>query len=68
MWAFFSRRLRTWLLFAIAVPVVRALVHKFASRAQRTRPTARSTSLLTKADSTVTSLSQRRSRRRGRAR
>jgi hypothetical protein len=30
MWAFFSSRLRTWLLFAIAIPIVRSLVHRFS--------------------------------------
>jgi hypothetical protein len=30
MWAFFSRRLRTWLLLAIALPLTRALVHRMA--------------------------------------
>ena len=28
MWAFFSRRLRMWLLLAIALPLTRALVHR----------------------------------------
>jgi len=30
MWAFFSRRLRMWLLLAIALPLTRALVHRMA--------------------------------------
>ena len=53
MWAFFSRRLRMWLLLAIALPLTRALVHRLALAAQRhdsstrtrrrcTRPTRRS--------------------------
>ena len=28
MWAFFSRRLRIWLLLAIALPLTRAFVHR----------------------------------------
>ena len=37
MWAFFSRRLRMWLLLAIALPLIQALVHRLAlaSRAPR---------------------------------
>lgn len=60
MWAFFSSRLRTWLLFAIAIPIVRSLVHRFSRSAQRRRPRARSTSVLSRADSTLTSLANRR--------
>jgi hypothetical protein len=33
MWAFFSRRLRMWLLLAIALPLTRALVHRLAGPA-----------------------------------
>jgi hypothetical protein len=64
MWAFLSTRLRTWLLFAIAIPVVRYVVHRFSESAQQRRPGARSTSLLGHADSAVTSLSSRRARRK----
>lgn len=67
MWAFLSTRLRTWVLFAIAIPIVRYLVHRFSQSAQRKRPGARSTSLLTKADSTVSSFASRRERKRARS-
>ncbi|MFI5063130.1 MAG: hypothetical protein ACHP9Z_04000, partial [Streptosporangiales bacterium] len=30
MWAFFSRRLRTWLLLVIALPLARMLIHRLA--------------------------------------
>lgn len=63
MWAFLSRRFRTWILFAIAIPVMRYVVHRITRFAQRRRPGARSTSLLTHADATVTSLAERRDRR-----
>jgi hypothetical protein len=64
MWMFLSSRLRTWVAFAVAIPVGRFFVHRFADSAQRRRPDARSTSALRRADSAVTALSQRRSRRR----
>ena len=64
MWAFLSTRLRTWLLFAIAVPVVRFVVNRVARREQQARPGARSTKALVRADSTITSLAERRKGRR----
>jgi hypothetical protein len=36
MWAFFSRRLRMWLLLAIALPLTRALVHRLTPAAEST--------------------------------
>lgn len=64
MWALFSSRLRTWVLFAFAIPIVRYLVHRFAESAQRRRPGARSTSVLSHADSTVASFANRPARRK----
>jgi hypothetical protein len=32
MWAFFSGRLRLWLLVAVALPLARAVVHRLALR------------------------------------
>ncbi|MCU1690144.1 MAG: hypothetical protein JWN61_1913 [Pseudonocardiales bacterium] len=66
MWAFLSTRLRTWVLFAVAIPVIRYLVHRFSEAAQRKRPGSRSASLLSKADSTLASFASRRERKRAR--
>jgi hypothetical protein len=70
MWAFFSRRLRTWLLLAIALPLARALVHRLALAAERRDPSTRTAKALHQADSTVTAVSGRtaskRERRKGR--
>ena len=59
MWAFFSRRLRTWLLLAIALPLTRALVHRLALAAERRDPSTRTAKALHQADSTVTAVSRR---------
>ncbi|HEY2521442.1 MAG TPA: hypothetical protein VGJ19_15120 [Streptosporangiaceae bacterium] len=70
MWAFFSRRLRTWLLLAIALPLARALVHRLALAAERRDASTRTAKALHQADSTVTAVSRRtaskRERRKGR--
>jgi hypothetical protein len=63
MWLFLSSRLRTWLLLAIALPLARLLVHRLAVAAQRQNPSARTAKLLRRADSTVTAVSGRVSRR-----
>jgi len=62
VWVFFTRRLRTWLLLAVAVPLARLLVHRLAVAAER--HDARSARLLHRADSAVTAVSQRNGRRR----
>jgi hypothetical protein len=66
MWAFFSRRLRVWLLVAVALPLVRAVVQRLAAAAERRDPSARAARVLGKADSAVTALSRRASRKRDR--
>jgi len=63
MWVFLSARLRTWLLLAIAVPLVRLLVHRLAVGAERHDPSARTARLLRRADSAVTAVSGRSWRR-----
>ncbi|MGB6582041.1 MAG: hypothetical protein WBF34_29415 [Streptosporangiaceae bacterium] len=63
MWAFFSRRLRTWLLLAIALPLTRALVHRVALAAGRREPSTRTAKALHQADSAVTAVSRRTARR-----
>jgi len=59
MFAFFSRRLRTWLLLAIALPLIRALVHRLALAAERRNPATRTARSLHQADSAVNAMSRR---------
>ena len=66
MWAFFSRRLRMWLLLAIALPLTQALVHRLALAAERRDPSTRTARTLLRADSAVTSVSRRAARRQER--
>ena len=67
MWAFFSRRLRMWVLLAIAVPLARALVHRLAMAADRRDSSTRTARALRQADSAVTAVSDRTARKqRGR--
>ena len=63
MWAFFSRRLRMWLVLAIALPLTRALVHRLALAAERRDPSTRTAKALHQADSTVTAVSRRAARK-----
>jgi hypothetical protein len=63
MWVFLSARLRTWLFLAIALPLVRLLVRRLAVAAERHDPSARRVKVLRQADSAVTALSGRFSRR-----
>lgn len=63
MWAFFSRRLRMWLLLAIALPLTRALVHRLALGAERRDPSTRTAKALHHADSAVTAASRRTARK-----
>ena len=63
MWMFFARRLRTWLLLAIALPLVRIVVHRVAYAADRRDPSTRTARALRQADSAVTEASRRASRR-----
>jgi hypothetical protein len=69
MWVFFSRRLRMWLLLAIALPLARALVHRLALAAEKRDSSTRTAKALHQADSAVTAVSQRTARkgRRGKA-
>jgi hypothetical protein len=62
MWAFFSRRLRMWLLLAIALPLTRALAHRLALAAERRDPSTRTARALHQADSAVTAVSRRAAR------
>jgi hypothetical protein len=50
MWALLSRRLRRWLLIALALPLARLLVHELAVMARRRDPNAIVTQVLAAAD------------------
>ena len=63
MWVFFTRRLRMWLLLAIALPLARALVHRLALVAERRDPSTRTAKTLLRADSVVTGISRRAGRK-----
>jgi hypothetical protein len=63
MWLFLSRRLRMWLLLAIALPLARALVHRLALAAERRDSSTRTARALHQADSAVTTVSQRTARK-----
>jgi hypothetical protein len=63
MWLFFSRRLRTWIMLAIALPLARALVHRLARAAEERDASTRTARTLHHADSAVTAVSQRTARK-----
>jgi hypothetical protein len=54
MWMFLSRRLRTWVVLAVVLPVVRTVVHKAAIREQTRSPDAKPARLLARTDSALT--------------
>jgi hypothetical protein len=66
MWAFFSRRLRMWLVLAIALPLTRTLVHRLAVAAEHHDPSTRTARTLRQADSAVTAVSVRAARKKER--
>ena len=68
MWAFFSRRLRMWLLLAIALPLTRALVHRLALGAAHRDPSTRTAKTLRQADTAVEAVAQRAGRKAQRRR
>jgi len=54
MWMFASRRLRSWALLTVAVPIVRTAVHKAAIHQQTRNPDATPARLFAKTDSALT--------------
>lgn len=66
MWMFLSRRLRVWVLLSIAMPLARVLVHRLALAAKRRDSSARTARALRQADSAVTAVSRRASRKAAR--
>lgn len=65
MWVFLSRRIRRWLLLAVALPYAGAMLHKLAIARQRRNPGGRITRLLRSVDSRLIRLNRRVARRRG---
>ncbi|HEU5386517.1 MAG TPA: hypothetical protein VFV73_11495 [Streptosporangiaceae bacterium] len=63
MWVFLFRRLRMWLLLTVALPLTRTLVRRLADAADRRDPRSRTARALHQADSTVTAVYRRTSRR-----
>jgi hypothetical protein len=66
MWIFLTARLRRWVLLAVALPLARLLVHRLALAADHHNPGARTTRALRRADSAVTGVSRRTSRKAAR--
>jgi hypothetical protein len=65
VWVLLSSRLRTWLLLAVAVPVLRAVVRRLAARTAERNPGSASAGALGSLDRTLSRLNRRgRSRRR----
>jgi len=52
-----------WLLLAIALPLIRVLVHRLAQAAERRDPSTRTAKTLVQADSAVTAVSRRAARK-----
>ena len=63
MWIFLSRRIRLWLLLAVAVPAARFVLRRLAATTERRYPDTAVSAWLRRADATLSSAS-RRSRRR----
>jgi len=64
MWLFFSKKIRTWLLLTVGLPLTRLAVHRLAVAADRHDESARSARALHKADSALTAVSRHTSRRK----
>jgi hypothetical protein len=62
MW-FLFKRLRRLILLAIALPLARMVVHRLALAAQHRDPATRTAKTLHRADSAVTAMSRRTSRK-----
>jgi hypothetical protein len=64
MWVFLSSRIRRWLLLAVAVPVVRAIVHRLAVAAHDRQADSIASRVLVKADSGLARISRSADKRR----
>jgi hypothetical protein len=66
MWLFFSKKIRTWLLLTVGLPLTRMAVHRLAVAADRHNESARTARALHKADSAITAVSEHTSRKKAR--
>jgi hypothetical protein len=66
VWVLLSSRLRTWLLLAVAVPVIRSVVRRASAAATRRNPGSAGAGALRSLDTALSRLDRRRSRRRER--
>jgi len=62
MWLFISKKIRTWLLLTVGLPLTRWAVHRLATAADRHDESARTARALRKADSAMTAVSRHVSR------
>jgi hypothetical protein len=63
MWVFLTARLRRWVLLAVALPLARLLLHRLALAAEHHNRSTRTARALHQADSAVTAVSRRTSRK-----
>jgi hypothetical protein len=66
MWLLISKKIRTWLLLTVGLPLTRLAVHRLAVAADRHDESARTARVLHKADSAMTAVSRNTSRRKAR--
>jgi hypothetical protein len=66
MWLLLSKKIRTWLLLTVGLPLTRLAVHRLAVAADRHDQSARTARALRKADSVMTAVSRRTSRKKAR--
>jgi hypothetical protein len=63
VWVLLSSRLRTWLMLAIAVPVLRAVLRRASASAARRNPSSTAARALRSADAGLSRLDRRQRRR-----
>ena len=66
MWLLISKKMRTWLILTVGLPLTRLAVHRLAVAAGRRDESARTARALRKADSAMAAVSQRTSRKKTR--
>jgi hypothetical protein len=66
MWLFISKKIRTWLLLTVGLPLTRRAVHRLAVAADRHGESARTAWALHKAGSAMTAVSRHAFRRKTR--
>lgn len=66
MWLFISKKVRTWLLLTVGLPLARLAVHRLAVAANHHDESARTARALRKADSAMAAVSRHTSRGKAR--